>query len=116
MTKLFVGGLNYAMTSQDLKSLFAQFGEVQSVQVITDKFTNQSKGFGFIEMQSDQEAQEAIKALDGSDQDGRRLGVSVAKPREDKPGFSANRSRNSGSDNRNYFKGNSKNSGSRNRY
>ncbi len=84
MTKLFVGGLTYAKTSQDLQAMFEAFGAVQSAQVITDKFTNQSKGFGFVEMTNDDEAQAAIKALDGSEQDGRRLGVSVAKPREER--------------------------------
>lgn len=109
MTKLFIGGLTYSLTTQDLQEMFAAFGEVQSAQVITDRFTNQSKGFGFVEMQSDEEAQAAIKALDGSDKDGRRLAVSIAKPKEDRP-------RTSGGDNRNYFNGNSGNSNSRNRY
>lgn len=85
MTKLFVGGLTYAKTSADLQTMFEAFGAVQSAQVIMDKFTNQSKGFGFVEMTNDDEAQAAIKALDGTEQDGRRLGVSVAKPREDRP-------------------------------
>lgn len=86
MTKLFVGGLTYAKTSQDLQAMFEAFGAVQSAQVITDKFTGQSKGFGFVEMTNDDEAQKAIKELDGSDQDGRRLGVSVARPREERSG------------------------------
>src|SRR4051812_8828239 len=94
MTKLFVGGLAYAITSQDLQAMFEAFGTVQSAQVIMDKYTNQSKGFGFVEMQNDDDAQKAIKALDGSEKEGRRLGVSVAKPREDRPsnGFNNNRS------------------------
>lgn len=83
MTKLFVGGLPYSMDSQGLNDLFAPFGQVVSANVITDKFTNQSKGFGFVEM-SDEDAQKAIKALDGSDHEGRRLGVSVARPREER--------------------------------
>lgn len=85
MTKLFVGGLTYAKTSQDLKAMFEAFGEVQSAQVIMDKYTSQSKGFGFVEMTNDDQAQAAIKALDQTEVDGRRLGVSVAKPREDRP-------------------------------
>ncbi|MBI2022784.1 RNA-binding protein [Candidatus Daviesbacteria bacterium] len=96
MTKLFVGGLTYAKTSQDLQTMFEAFGAVQSAQVIMDKFTNQSKGFGFVEMANDEEAQAAIKALDGTEQDGRRLGVSVARPREDRPrnsGFGGDRNR-----------------------
>ncbi len=86
MTKLFVGGLTYAKTSADLQAMFEAFGQVQSAQVIMDRYTNQSKGFGFVEMANDDEAQAAIKALDGTEQDGRRLGVSVAKPREERSG------------------------------
>lgn len=85
MTKLFVGGLPYSKTNADLQAIFEAFGPVQSAQIIMDKYTNQSKGFGFVEMASDEEAQAAIKGLDGSDLEGRRIGVSVAKPREDRP-------------------------------
>lgn len=94
MTKLFVGGLPYSVDGNKLNEMFAAFGQVLSAAVITDKFTNQSKGFGFVEMANDEDAQKAIKALDGSEYEGRRLGVSVAKPREDKPrdgGFNSNR-------------------------
>jgi RNA recognition motif-containing protein len=109
MTKLFVGGLPYSTNDQGLNDLFAQFGTVVSASVITDKFTNQSKGFGFVEMENDSEAQAAIQKLDGSDLEGRRLGVSVAKPKEDRPrsnsGYNGNGKRdNYRSDNRNYFK------------
>lgn len=83
MTKLFVGGLPYSVDSNKLKEIFAAFGEVISAVVIVDKFTNTSKGFGFVEM-AEISAQKAIKTLDGSDLDGRRLGVSVAKPREER--------------------------------
>lgn len=83
MTKLFVGGLPYSVDNAKLNEMFAAFGAVVSANVITDKYTNQSKGFGFVEMTSDDDAQKAIKALDGSDYEGRRLGVSVAKPREE---------------------------------
>jgi RNA recognition motif-containing protein len=86
MTKLFVGGLTYAKTSADLQAMFEEYGAVQSAQVIVDKYSNQSKGFGFVEMADDAAAQAAIKALDGSDLDGRKLGVSVAKPREERSG------------------------------
>jgi RNA recognition motif-containing protein len=85
MTKLFVGGLPYSINSQGLEEMFAAFGQVQSAQVITDKFTNQSKGFGFVEMANDEEAQAAIKALNDSEVDGRRINVSVARPREERP-------------------------------
>ena len=109
MTKLFVGGLPYSTNNQSLQELFAQFGQVDSAQVITDKFTNQSKGFGFVEMADDAAAQEAIKQLDGSDFEGRRLGVSVARPREDRPrsngGYNGNRNDNYNRDNnRNFYK------------
>src|SRR5689334_12862738 len=103
MTKLFVGGLAYSKTNQDLQAMFEAFGAVASAVIIMDKFTNQSKGFGFVEMPNDEEAQEAIKALDGSEQDGRRLGVSVARPREDRPqngGFNNNRGGGFSRDNR----------------
>lgn len=85
MTKLFVGGLPYALTSDELKNVFSQYGAVASATVITDKFTGQSKGFGFVEMENDDEAQAAIKALDGSDMNGRKIAVSVARPREERP-------------------------------
>lgn len=117
MTKLFVGGLMYSVTNNDLQAMFETFGAVQSAQVISDKFTNQSKGFGFVEMQNDDEAQAAIKALDGSDRDGRRLGVSVAKPKEDRPrsnggGYRDNNNRNHSGG----YGGRNSNGGSRNRY
>ena len=94
MTKLFVGGLTYTKTNQDLQAMFEAFGAVQSAQVIMDKFTGQSKGFGFVEMPNDSEAQAAIKALDGTELEGRKIGVSVARPREDRPtggGYNSNR-------------------------
>lgn len=95
MTKLFVGGLSYSVDNQKLNEIFAVFGQVISANVITDKFTNQSKGFGFVEMADDASAKEAINKLDGSDLEGRRLGVSVARPREERPAYSNN--------NRNYY-------------
>lgn len=94
MTKLFIGGLPYGVDNNKLNEMLAAFGQVISAVVIMDKFTNQSKGFGFVEMANDADAQKAIKALDGSDYEGRRLGVSVAKPREDRPrdgGYNRNR-------------------------
>lgn len=98
MTKLFIGGLPYSIDNQKLNDLFSQFGAVLSAVVINDKFTGQSKGFGFVEMSDDNAAQEAIKNLDGSDLEGRKLGVSVAKPREDRSG--SFNDRNSGGFNR----------------
>ncbi len=84
--KLYVGNLSYNVTSADLQQLFAPFGTVQSAQVIEDRDTQRSKGFGFVEMGSDQEAQAAITALNGKEQDGRALTVNEAKPRESRGG------------------------------
>ncbi len=103
MTKLFVGGIPYSLTNQKLEEMFAKFGTVSSAQIIMDKFTNQSKGFAFVEMQNDDEAQAAIKELDGYGLEGRKIGVSVARPREDhqgnRQGFSSNNRNNFRRDN-----------------
>lgn len=80
-TNLFVGNLNFATTSQDLESLFAEYGEVSDAQVITDRDTGRSRGFGFVEMASNEAAEKAISSLDGKDISGRQLKVNVAKPR-----------------------------------
>jgi len=79
--KLYVGNLTYGVTDADLQQLFGAHGAVQSAQVITDRDTGQSKGFGFVEMGSDQEAQAAIAALNGKDHGGRALTVNEAKPK-----------------------------------
>src|SRR5262249_60753136 len=84
--KLYVGNLTYGVSSSDLEKMFAPHGTVQSAQVIVDRDTGRSKGFGFVEMGSDQEAQAAIAALNGKDMDGRQLTVNEAKPREDRGG------------------------------
>jgi RNA recognition motif-containing protein len=81
-----VGNLTYNVGSSDLETLFAPYGTVQSSQVIQDRETNRSKGFGFVEMGSDAEAQAAIVALHDKEYDGRRLTVNEAKPREDRSG------------------------------
>ena len=80
--KLYVGNLTYAVTASDLEQLFGQHGTVESAQVIADRDTGQSKGFGFVEMKTDQEAQAAIAALNGKDMNGRNLTVNEARPRE----------------------------------
>lgn len=80
--KLFVGSLSYSATSDDLQEAFAAFGTVESANVISDRDTGRSKGFGFVEMSSEQEAQAAIDGLNGKDLKGRPVNVSVAKPRE----------------------------------
>jgi RNA recognition motif-containing protein len=79
--KLYVGNLGYNVSDGDLSQLFAQHGTVESANVIMDKMTGRSKGFGFVEMASDEEAQAAIAALNGKDYDGRALTVSEARPR-----------------------------------
>ncbi|QEH37060.1 RNA recognition motif (RRM, RBD, or RNP domain) [Aquisphaera giovannonii] len=84
--KLYVGNLPYSVTSSDLESWFNQFGTVQSAQVIQDRDTGRSKGFGFVEMDTDAEAQAAIQGLHDQEYDGRRLTVNEAKPREPRPG------------------------------
>ena len=86
--KLYVGKLSYNTTDSDLRTMFEEFGSVESVQVIMDRDTGRSKGFAFVEMSSDQEAQAAISALNGKDVDGRTIIVNEAKPREDRGGRS----------------------------
>ena len=83
--KLYVGNLSYNTTSSDLEQLFGQHGTVTSAQIIADRDTGRSKGFGFVEMGSDAEAQAAIAALHGKESGGRALTVNEAKPREDRP-------------------------------
>jgi RNA recognition motif-containing protein len=84
-TKLFVGKLAYTTTSDALQALFAQYGTVTDAQVIVDRDTKQSKGFGFVEMEDQDAAQAAIAALDNKEFEGRTIVVNVAKPREDRP-------------------------------
>src|SRR3954464_9411409 len=79
--KLYVGNLTYGVTDGDLEQMFAAHGTVQSAQVIMDRDTGRSKGFGFVEMGSDQEAQAAITALNGKQVEGRALTVNEAKPK-----------------------------------
>jgi len=81
---IYVGNLAYSVTEDDLQSAFAQFGEVSSCNVITDKFTNQSKGFGFVEMSNDDEADAAIKALNDTALNGRNIRVNQARPRPER--------------------------------
>ena len=83
--KLYVGNLPYSATDQILSDTFAQCGTVQSSKIIMDRDTGRSKGFGFVQMGSDAEAQAAISALNGQEHDGRALTVNEAKPREDRP-------------------------------
>jgi RNA recognition motif-containing protein len=78
--KIYIGGLPYSATESQLHTLFTQYGTVESVRIITDKFTGQSRGFGFVEMATGQEAQSAIGALHATQLDGRTLTVNEAKP------------------------------------
>jgi len=85
-TKLYVGNLPYSTTNQELTDMFSKHGTVKSADVIMDRETGRSKGFGFVEMGSDEEAKAAIAALNGNKFSGRPLTVNEAKPREDRPG------------------------------
>lgn len=82
--RLFVGGLPYTTTSDEIRELFSKIGEVTSADVITDKFTNQGKGFAFVEFADDANADKAIKELNGTDFSGRKLVVNEARPREER--------------------------------
>ncbi len=85
-TNLYVGNLNYTVTSSDLESLFSQFGTVKRAQVVTDKYTSRSKGFGFVEMADGAEAQAAISGLNLKEHNGRCMTVNEARPREERSG------------------------------
>ena len=82
--KLYVGNLAYGVSDADLEAMFAPHGTVQSAQIIMDRDTGRSKGFGFVEMSTSQEAQAAIAALNGKEVDGRKLTVNEARPREER--------------------------------
>ncbi len=84
--KLYVGNLAYSVSSDQLRDMFAAHGTVESAQIITDRDTGRSKGFGFVEMSSNEEAQTAINAMNGQQMDGRALTVNEAKPRERRAG------------------------------
>ncbi len=83
--KLFVGGLAYSITSSQLKDIFSKIGKVISCDVIKDRDTGQGKGFGFVEMENDKEADEAIEKLNDTELEGRKIVVNVARPREERP-------------------------------
>ena len=88
--KLYVGNLSYSVSDSELESMFAQFGQVDSARVISDRDSGRSKGFGFVEMANDNEAQAAIEAMNGKESNGRALTVNEAKPLEprgDRGGF-----------------------------
>ncbi len=84
--RLYVGNLPYTTTEEDLKTTFAVAGAVESATIVTDKFSGRSKGFGFVEMATPEEAEKAIQMLNQSDMGGRKLSVSEARPREERSG------------------------------
>lgn len=85
MTNIYVGNLAYSVTSDDLRAVFAEYGEVSSANVIMDKFSGRSKGFGFVEMPDSSAASAAIEALNEQDLQGRNMRVNEARPREERP-------------------------------
>jgi len=82
--KLYIGNISYNTTDDSLKEAFSQFGSVESAVIITDKFSGRSKGFGFVEFSTEEEAGKAIKEMDGQEMDGRAIRVSEARPQEDR--------------------------------
>jgi len=83
-TNLYVGNLAYSLDSAKLEEIFSKFGKVVSAQVITDRYSGRSRGFGFVQMSTDEEAKKAIEGLNGKDFDGRALMVNEARPREER--------------------------------
>ncbi len=82
---IYIGNLDYGVAEDDLREAFGEFGEVSSANIISDKFTGRSKGFGFVEMPNDAEANQAIDALNDTDLNGRSIKVNQARPREERP-------------------------------
>lgn len=82
---IYVGNLPYDVTETDLREIFSQFGEISQINLITDKFSGQSKGFGFVEMENNSQADAAIKGLNESNFKGRNIKVNQAKPKSDRP-------------------------------
>jgi RNA recognition motif-containing protein len=82
---IYVSNLSYAVQDEDLRGFFAEYGDVSSAKVIMDKFTNRSRGFGFVEMSDDEAAKKAIAELNGAMVDGRSISVNEARPKEDRP-------------------------------
>ncbi len=97
---IYVSNLSFNVQDEDLKEFFAEYGEVTSAKIIMDKFTNKSRGFGFVEMPNDEAAQKAIKELDGAHVEGRAITVTVAKPREERTGGGGGNKRSFSNNNR----------------
>jgi cold-inducible RNA-binding protein len=87
MKKMYVGNIPYSATEEDLRRLFSEYGEVESLKIIQDQFTGRSKGFGFIEMVNEEDAKKAIATLNGKDFNGKSLTVAEAKPQQKQQGF-----------------------------
>jgi RNA recognition motif-containing protein len=87
MKKVYVANISFNATEQDIRDLFAEYGEIESVKMITDKYTGQSRGFAFVEMESENDSQKAISALNGSTFMGRTLTVAEARPQQKRQGF-----------------------------
>jgi cold-inducible RNA-binding protein len=83
--KLYVGGLSYSVTDSQLQAMFAGHGTVESAKIVMDRESDRSRGFGFVEMSTQEEAEKAIAALNGTQHEGRSLTVNISKPREDRP-------------------------------
>ena len=86
MKNIFVGNLSFGSTEQDVRSMFEQFGSIERVSIVTDRETGKARGFGFVEMSNDDEAERAIAALNGANLDGRAINVNEARPKEDRGG------------------------------
>jgi len=87
MKKVYVANISFNATEQDIKDLFSEYGEIESVKMITDKYTGQSRGFAFVEMESEDDAKKAISSLNGSTFMGRTLTVAEARPQQKRQGF-----------------------------
>lgn len=98
--KLFVGNLSFQTSSGDLEQFFTEVGKVESVTVVTDSYTGRSRGFGFVEMSTQEEAEKAIAELNGRELDGRALAVNIARPREDRGGGASRTPRRGGDRNK----------------
>ncbi|MEY4740222.1 MAG: hypothetical protein RIS13_374 [Bacteroidota bacterium] len=110
---IYVSNLSFNVQDEDLKEFFAEYGEVTSAKVITDKFTGRSRGFGFVEMSDDAAAQKAIQELDGATVEGRAIKVSEAKPREARPSNGGSGGSGGGAPRRNFGGGGSGGGGNR---
>ena len=100
MKNIFVGNLSFGSTEQDVRSMFEQFGSIERVSIVTDRETGKARGFGFVEMSNDDEAERAIAALNGANLDGRAINVNEARPKEDRGGGGGNRGGGGGGRNR----------------